>query len=73
MTGTKLRWCTIDGTTWTASQSGTKYEIELSQTPGLPDNYIVVSYDIENGIGWDYEGQFDTLAKAKAEIEGRYQ
>lgn len=69
MTGTELRWSTIDGKTWTASCNGIKYAIDLSEIPGLSDSYVLASFDVNYKSAWDFEGQFSTLAEAKAEAE----
>lgn len=66
MQATQLRWSSIDGKSWASSHDGIAFEIELIQEHGQPDIYTAIYRDIQNGGDWEYQGQLDTIAEAKA-------
>lgn len=74
MNATTLRWSSIDGKSWRASDSAHLYEIELLEGKhGRFDTYRVVVSDIENPdlIGDASRVDYvDTIQEAKAFCKG---
>lgn len=64
MTGTELRWCTIDGTTWTASFGTMQFEIQAVEA--WDDVFIFEACgprSDDNSI--DHYGAYKTIDEAK--------